>query len=276
MSEPRVSFAAGTDLDAALAEAEALFRRDGVVVLDHVADPALLADALAQIEVDYPSYADTDPARNFGFYPGRHTTPLVIAGALANREVFLPRSVVQLARKLLGKGPELDSFGLLVSLPGAEDQTPHPDALLFSDQGTDCLLPPFAFALVMPLVAMDRVSGSTAFWRGSHRKPQVTGEPDFAPEIQPGSALLWDFRVVHRGLANRSAAPRPVLFSVLCREWWREKVSLQATRYEKLCVARAAWDQLAPGAQAIACRATITDTARATPHLSLESQYAQN
>lgn len=267
MTINRVSMAA-PDVDAAIAQAEAILRRDGVVVLDDLADPSLVSRALSQLQTHYPHFADVDPERNFGAYPGRHTTPVVVEGALADRAIFLPRPVMKLVRLLLGNAVEIDSFGVLVSRPGAEDQDRHPDALLFRETGADCLTPPFAFALAMPLVAMDEVSGTTAFWRGSHKAPHVTGEPDFAPLVPVGSALLWDFRIQHRGLANRSDTPRPVLFSVLCREWWHEKVSRLATRYEKLSIARDAWAEITPVAKAVACRATLVDSIAAQSEMA--------
>ena len=260
---------AATVGDAAIAEAEAIFRRDGVVLLDDLVDPGLIAACHAEIEADYPRLAEVDAERNFGTYPGRHTAPVCVDGLLADRAIFLPRPVMRLARRLLGNAFELDSLGVLVSRPGAEDQIRHADALLFGDHGTDCLLPPVAFAFALPLVPMDEVSGTTAFWRGSQRKPHMEGEPDFAPIVQPGSALLWDFRVMHRGLANRSDQPRPVVFAVLCRSWFNEVTAIEALHYKKLLIAPAVLDGVSEGIRKVLRRAEIADvrqsqSARAT------------
>ena len=253
--------------DATLTEAEAIFRRDGVVVLDDLVDSSLLAQCHKEIEAGYPHLAQVDRTRNFGVYPGRHTTPVRVEGSLADRAIFLPRAAMKLASRLLGPKIELDSLGVLVSLPGAEDQVRHPDALLFADHGADCLIPPFALALAMPLVPMDEVNGTTAFWRGSHRKPQMAGEADFAPIVQPGSALLWDFRVLHRGLANRSDQPRPVLFSVLCREWWREVTLSEAVHYDKLVVAADVLNAMKPPLRKVLSRAAASEsTSLQAPH----------
>jgi ectoine hydroxylase-related dioxygenase (phytanoyl-CoA dioxygenase family) len=255
----RVSLAC-EDSAAALAQAEAVFRRDGVVVLDDLVDPALLARCKAEIEAGYPELDRVDPERNFGSYAGRHTMPLRVEGTLANRAIFLPQPILDFAGALLGKQFMLESLGLLVSLPGAEDQPRHPDALLYTE-GTDRLLPPFAVAFALPLVPMDEVTGTTAFWRGSHRKPEQTGPYDFAPVVQPGSALLWDFRIFHCGLANRSGAPRPLIYSTLCREWWRETVSIEAKRYEKLVIAREVYDSLGQRLRQAVSRALIVGDA---------------
>ena len=256
MTDPRISFAPGSDPAAATAAAGSALRRDGVAVLDDLVDPALIARASAEIAADYPDFAKPDPSRNFGYFEGRHTAPLTVQGALADPALFLPPAIHAIGAALLGKSWLLDTFGLLVSLPGAQDQDRHHDAVLFPESALDRVLPPFALALAIPLVRMDEVTGSTAFWRGSHRQPDVNGEPDFAPVVEPGSALLWDFRVHHRGLANRSSAPRPVLFAVLCRDWWHEFVPA-SQHFAKLTLAPQVKDELSPAMQHITTRAAL-------------------
>lgn len=240
----RVSFAASEDRDAAIERAERLFLRDGVVVLDDVLDPALAARVLAHVETVHPEFETVDVERNYGPYPLRHVTPVTIAGPLAEREVLLPRSVGLLAKRILGAGYEFDSLGVLVSLPGAPQQKAHPDATLFPETKLDRILPTFACALAIPLVPMDEISGTTAFWRGSHRKPEVEGPYDLAPLVPVGSALLWDFRTIHSGLANRGTRSRPIVFTVLARGWFGDLHPPEATRYETLVIDRAARDGL--------------------------------
>ena len=262
MTEDRVSFGSGVDRDAAAARAAGIFQRDGVVVLDDVVDPALIEQCRREIEVDYPEYDQVDPERNFGSFPGRHTTPLRVGKTLADRAIFAPRAAMRILPQLLGDKFVLDSFGLLVSLPGADDQQRHADMTLFPDKGIDWMLPPFAIALAMPLVPMDEVSGTTAFWRRSHRAAQAPDGPyDYAPILQPGSAMLWDFRVLHGGLANRSDRARPVIFSVFCREWWREWVDPTAKRYEKLMLSRAVYDGLGERMRLVAGHAKVLEAA---------------
>ena len=40
-----------------------------------------------------------------------------------------------------------------------------------------------------------------------------------------GDALLFDCRVWHGGTANRSGAPRPVLYNSYQRPWFRDQVN---------------------------------------------------
>jgi Phytanoyl-CoA dioxygenase (PhyH) len=238
MSEPRVSFATGTDLAAQVAEAVAVLQREGVVVLDDLTDPALLARCWGEIEAAYPDLSVVDRAKNYGPYEGRHTMPMVIENTLAEKAVLLPPPVAQIAITLLDPEFQVDSVGLLVAVPGAPEQKQHADAWLFPKTKLDRLLPPFALAFAQPLVPMDEVTGRTAFWRGSHRADRPEGPWDYAPVVNPGSAILWDYRIWHCGLANHSESPRPVIFTTLSREWWVEIEPPAAIDYIKLKLAR--------------------------------------
>ncbi len=259
MSDERVSFAPGVDREAAIEQALTVLRREGVVVLDDLVDPALLARAKAEIEENEPDHARVDPVRNYGPYKGRHTAPMCVQGTLADRAIFLPKPIEKIAIEMLGNNFLVDSMGLLVSLPGAEDQRGHPDGTLFPEVRIEPMLPCFALAFSMPLVPMDEVSGRTAFWRRSHRTMEAKGEHDYAPVVAPGSAILWDFRTWHCGLANRGERTRPVIYSVFSRYWWVEIHPPVATKYEKFLIARDVYDQFPPKLQRRVGRAKLVD-----------------
>ena len=263
MSTPieRVSFAVGIDVDAAISSVVASLKEHGVAVLDHLVDPVLIELCLSEIEADYPDFDRVDHERNFGTYKGRHTLPVVVRGSLADPAIFLSHTVGKIAAKLLGVGCQVDSFGLLVSRIGAPDQSSHADATLFPGTGVDKILPPYALAVAMPLVAMDEVSGTTAFWRGSHHR-QASGDHDFVPIVQPGSLLVWDFRTHHCGLANNGNRMRLVLFSVVSRGWWVEEHPRIATLYRKFRVGRSVHASLSSEAQYRIHRAELVESAQ--------------
>jgi hypothetical protein len=253
----RVSFAADVDWDAALPRALDILSREGVVVLDDLVDPALLDQCRQYIINRYPDHAMPDAERYLGSYPGRHTAPLVIDEVLANREIFMPAVITEIAATLLGRERILESFGLLVSRPGSPNQGRHHDGLLFPDTNLDRILPCFALSVAIPLVPLDEVSGTTAFWRQSHRKPPHDGPPDFAPSVMPGSALVWDFRTHHSGRGNAGDVPRPILFSVHSRDWWQEPKRARSHRYHKLQVSRAIYDNFDKTMRDLLVRADI-------------------
>ncbi|KAH8052916.1 phytanoyl-CoA dioxygenase [Aureococcus anophagefferens] len=70
-------------------------------------------------------------------------------------------------------------------------------------------------------------NGPTEFRLGSHRRsaespPKRSRRSPVAPTCARGSALLFDYRVDHRGLANRSEADRLVFFMAYARPWFRD------------------------------------------------------
>jgi hypothetical protein len=257
--ELRVSFADGIDRATALDAAITILRREGVVVLDNLVDPALLEACRQELIARDPAYATTDRTRNLGPYPLRHTTPLVINGLLAKKKIFAPRPILQISEQLLSSDMVIESLGLLVSLPDAPNQGRHFDGLLYREGEFDRLLPPFALSISLPLVRLDEVSGTTAFWRRSHRSGKADGAPDFAPVVPVGSAIVWDFRTIHSGRANHSGEPRPIIFSVHSRDWWMEPKTVTASRYRKLQVARNVYEAFGERMKLLTSRADIID-----------------
>lgn len=252
-------------LDESIAAA-ATFKRDGVVKLDDVIDPTLLTECRAQIERDFPDFEAHAGSGSYGLEARRFSIPLPVTGALTDPQVFANPTILKLLKTLLGGGYEMDSFGLLVSLPGAPAQRAHHDALLYPESTLDTLLPPTTVAVSIPLVTMDGVNGTTAFWRRSHRdRARAEGAsaeaPDYAPVVPLGSALLWDYRLVHSGCANNSDSPRPVLFAVFCRRWWHEFIPADDEGYERLVIARDALDRVEEKHRKRLVRAKVIDAA---------------
>ena len=108
--------------------------------------------------------------------------------------------------------------GCVVSLPGAPAQHFHADGRARG----------IANAFV-PLVDVPSDMGPTRFRRGSHAWDHDDPYPDRrarrladaaeeeAPPLARGSVLLYDYRVMHAGGANASAAPRPLAYVMRSR-----------------------------------------------------------
>ena len=47
-------------------------------------------------------------------------------------------------------------------------------------------------------------------------------EPLQAPIVAQGSAVLFDYRVLHRGLANTSSVIRPILVYTFAKPWYKD------------------------------------------------------
>ena len=107
--------------------------------------------------------------------------------------------------------------GCVLSMSGAPAQWPHRD-------GTDDGM----FNCFVPLVPLAEISaGPTEFALGTHvgeplpprsvydvttsaGPPRVTSSP-----LAAGDLVLFDYRVLHRGLANTCERPRPVFYLAL-------------------------------------------------------------
>ena len=54
--------------------------------------------------------------------------------------------------------------------------------------------------------------------------------------LPPGAAIFGDYRTLHRGTANRSPEPRPLLMHVYGREWWSDAVNYGVRLEHPLCM----------------------------------------
>jgi ectoine hydroxylase-related dioxygenase (phytanoyl-CoA dioxygenase family) len=96
----------------------------------------------------------------------------------------------------------------------------------------------------VPLIDVSTANGTTEFVPGTHDDrlfEQVAGdvvktaEQDPAEQhklavradVKAGTAVVFDTRVLHRGLANASMQERPVLYFTMAREWFTEQHMFQ-------------------------------------------------
>ena len=124
----------------------------------------------------------------------------------------------QLLSHLLGADFRVNFTAALYASRGCADQEPHADGPI-----DDSL---YALQLFLPLCEMGVERGPTEFWPGSHHAAN-TRFADMMPSLPlegaPGDAILFDFRVVHRGTANRSPLGwRPILYQTCSRAWFTD------------------------------------------------------
>jgi Phytanoyl-CoA dioxygenase (PhyH) len=154
--------------------------------------------------------------------------------------------VRRLLETLLGDDARLDSVSGVVALPEARDQHWHRDTpLLFEatttgggdkrrvhERHAGVHLPPFAVNVFVPLVdRVDEANGATEFTLASHmwgdiwRDENESDAVDKQLTLAKGDVLFFDLRTVHRGRANRSQLPRPLLMLVYGRAWWHDPIN---------------------------------------------------
>jgi ectoine hydroxylase-related dioxygenase (phytanoyl-CoA dioxygenase family) len=135
----------------------------------------------------------------------------------------------RLLERLLGPDYRINFTAALYAAAGCADQEPHADGghLFHSTHGTSVQAPMHALQLFLPMCEMDAERGPTEFWPGSHLVANTRFAdmmPSLVLEASPGDAIVFDFRVVHRGTANRKGRGqwRPILYQTVTRSWFAD------------------------------------------------------
>ena len=139
-------------------------------------------------------------------------------------------------RRLSPRDPKTLMSGCIMSRTGAAQQILHRDSTP-SDLRKSALLPSHRlFNAFVPLIDIDASGAGTEFWPGSHhtqawrhwlnaddaeRWRLFSGATMEAPACPAGGLILFDFRVMHRGLAN-PGQDRPYVYTVLGTGWARD------------------------------------------------------
>jgi ectoine hydroxylase-related dioxygenase (phytanoyl-CoA dioxygenase family) len=139
--------------------------------------------------------------------------------------------LMSVVRAILGEDCITANKSIVLSLPGAEDQTWHVDGGHLSMTED---LPCHCLNVFIPLVDVQHEDGPTEIRPGSHfltrdlKRQYIAAfmtkklRKTEAPCLKRGGALLFDYRVLHRGLANTSSRPRPVLVYTFCKPFFKD------------------------------------------------------
>jgi hypothetical protein len=138
--------------------------------------------------------------------------------------------------------------GVVHSFPRSHPDNPVPDAQLWHRDGPSVFTNQHHVShcinVFVPLINVSTANGTTEFVPGTHDDrlfEQVAGdvvetaEQDPAKQhklavradVKAGTAIVFDTRVLHRGLANASMQERPVLYFTMAREWFTEQHMFQ-------------------------------------------------
>ena len=146
-------------------------------------------------------------------------------------------------RAALGEDAVLRRRGLVVGLPGAEDQKYHADAprvppeVWAEHESTAEVQPAHSLVVFLPLCDLTEENGPTSFLPGSHQRwtadaleaessapgSSSAGAPAIL-DVDAGDAVIFDSRTQHAGGANRSKHARPILYLVFARPWFDEEL----------------------------------------------------
>ena len=134
-------------------------------------------------------------------------------------------------RQALGVDMKLIKSGCVVAMPGCPRQPVHPDGKHLFDEGDH--LPPHCITVFVPLIDMSEQLGPTEFYPGTHRrdcprqdyKACETGDCEGVAftSAKAGDAVMFDYRVLHRGGANSSTRQRPLtVLHVRASPWFTD------------------------------------------------------
>ena len=212
-----------------------LFRNHGAIWLENALPVALVKRLAKAYQQTYTSASAAQLKRRHAVVGDqRFMITLTIEPPFNTPKLYANPILSQVLASLLGSQFGISSFGSVVTLPGAGDQPIHFDHPPLFETEKDCTsLPPYAITVVVPLVDIKEETGSTAIWEGSHRKSGsrknllgLMNDPSWNGSVHPlpklGDVYLMDYRVIHGGMANNCDQPRPILYLVYGRPWFRD------------------------------------------------------
>ncbi|KAJ8600814.1 hypothetical protein CTAYLR_006414 [Chrysophaeum taylorii] len=226
------------------------FGHDGFVVLRDVVPLDLLAACRSAALDVFETYLSTIAARSEalgvgqrgGYHEivqrhlGRYEFRIDDAtGPLRDLEAHIRRSrafQAGVAKEVLDD-PTVLSRTCVIASEGCEAQAWHVDGAHLDPTRH---LPCHCLNVFVPLVDVSSGSG-TELRPGSHHltrdlkrlllvaKARKTLRAPVTPRLALGDCLLFDYRTLHRGVANTSGAPRPVFVLTVARPFFRDVVN---------------------------------------------------
>jgi len=138
-------------------------------------------------------------------------------------------AVLDIATEALGGSAIMLYSGVMVARAnaGGDHQRWHKDGNHENESDE-----PHALTVFVPLQPLTAANGPTEFRLGSHRRQadaKRLRQDGVAVECAAGDALLFDYRVDHRGLANQSDEDRLVFFCAFARPAFRDEKNARST-----------------------------------------------
>ncbi len=217
-----------------ISEAQAYFQDFGLTML-HNALPRDLVVELKRAYFEHYGGLSEDELRGMGSRVGheRWMLSLPFQAPFDRPDLYAPKLVYPLIQRLLGDDFVLQSYSAVTAFPGAEHQHVHRDhELLYpEDEPASFSAPAYAVTVAIPLIDLDETCGGTSVWPKTHAgslslmtrmKKPVPVRP------QMGSVYVMDYRLLHGGEPNTGHVPRPILYLVYARPWFKDACNFNA------------------------------------------------
>ncbi|NJO37435.1 MAG: phytanoyl-CoA dioxygenase [Rhizobiales bacterium] len=212
-----------------LALAASMFETNGVLQVDNAFPLELIQHLHDVFFKRYTSYfREDDHPDALRLGDQRYMLTVDLDTPFDDPDLFASPLLLPFFQRLLGKDCVIGAFTSVISLPGSKDQRLHKDhPPLFPSTRWHHRLPHFAIQMIVPLVPLDDVVGTTRVIKGSHEVPtkEAQGMESQDPMVPLGSCLINDYRLCHHGLGNRSDKVRPILTIIYNRPWFRDYVN---------------------------------------------------
>lgn len=215
--------------------ASKLFRENGALWIKNAIPRSLVENLAEAYASKYSSQSQSKLGKKHALVGDqRFMVTVTIESPFNTSQLYANPLLMPILKSMLGEQCVISSFGSVVTFPGAQPQPIHFDHPPLFESEEHCIaLPPHAITLVVPLVDIDPAVGSTAIWEGSHAAPgarkqlhRLMEDPNWIDAAQPltrlGDVYLMDYRVIHGGTENKSDHPRPILYLVYSRPWFRD------------------------------------------------------
>lgn len=215
-----------------------IYQRNGSLLMENSYDPRLVQALQADFLQNYASRPIEEvTATSLQVGHRRFMFSVDLRPPYMDPAVYAPARVMPIVKALLGNDCVIQSIGVVCAYPGSQAQHVHRDhpPLFPESRQLGAMAPPYALHLVVPLVDLNEVTGTTALWDGSHRLlPEPREREAWAragldgattPWPKLGDSYLMDFRLRHGGTPNRSDLPRPLLYIVYSRAWFQDRAN---------------------------------------------------
>jgi ectoine hydroxylase-related dioxygenase (phytanoyl-CoA dioxygenase family) len=203
------------------------FKKNGFLVLKNFFDKNYIKSLNQHFLSNYKEYFQEKRNPNSTeFVNKRFIVTIDVKDEFNDSNLYANPIILSLLKKLFSDKIIISDFHCVTALPDAADMPIHKDGCIFEGNPLTPLLPPHAIGLLIPLIPFTKENGATRFWPGSHlnvNKQEFEYNSDinyYDAELDIGSCILMDYRLVHKASPNLTNEIRPLLYINYSAIWY--------------------------------------------------------